>query len=256
MSDRHPLIVWMQREEDLACKNADLVVSILPLTRPYLVSRGLNPEKWTHVQNGVPEDAVGNVTEPPGGDILRVGYFGGHGKANDLWTLIEAARILRDQPIEFRLVGSGPEKIDLMSSASDLDHVEFMDPVSPGEARTLMRNMDLLYHGSPHTSLYAHGLSPNKLFEYLAAGRMVLQANEPPWAPEGSSGSFLINARSGHAPSVAGAIQRAARMTPQQRREQGIQAHDYAAASCTYPRLATSFVDAIGRKRNVSENVH
>ena len=44
MSDRHPMIMWMQREEDLACREADLVVSMLPATLPYLQSRGLDPK--------------------------------------------------------------------------------------------------------------------------------------------------------------------------------------------------------------------
>ena len=60
MSDRHPMIMWMQREEDLACREADLVVSMLPATLPYLESRGLTADRLVYVSNGVPVEAVGD----------------------------------------------------------------------------------------------------------------------------------------------------------------------------------------------------
>jgi glycosyltransferase involved in cell wall biosynthesis len=46
MSESHPMIRWMQREEDYGYRNADLVVSLLPFTEGYSIAHGLEPGRW------------------------------------------------------------------------------------------------------------------------------------------------------------------------------------------------------------------
>ena len=247
MSDRHPMIAWMQREEDLACREADLVVSMLPATLPYLQSRGLDADRWAYVSNGVPVEAVMDaVAAPPDDGVFRVGYFGAHGPANDLGTLIEAARLLRDdEGIEFHLTGSGPLKAELKEQASELDHVHFHDAVSPDESRRMMQQMDALYIGLAHSELFEHGVSPNKMFDYMAAGRPVVQAISTPASPAELAGC-TVTCAPGSPTEVARVIVDMAAQTPQARARLGAAGRAYVAGVATYPVLAKTFLDAVG----------
>jgi glycosyltransferase involved in cell wall biosynthesis len=249
ISDRHPMIAWMQREEDLACREADLVVSILPGALPYLQSRGLDPDRWVHISNGVPLEAVRDTSPGPVGDgVFRVGYFGAHGPANDLATLIEAGRRLQGDGIEVHMWGTGPARADLLARVAHLHNIHLHDPVSPADARTAMARMDALYIGLADSQLFEHGISPNKMFDYMAVGRPIIQAIVTPASPAEEAGCATI-CRPGDPMSVASAIVHVRDLTPEARQAMGAAGRDYVRARATYPRLAASFVDAISRTR-------
>ncbi len=249
MSDRHPMIMWMQREEDLACREADLIVSMLPATLPYLQSRGLAPTRWVHVSNGVPPEAVlGEDEAPPDHGAFKVGYFGAHGPANDLATLIEAARLLQDEEIEFHLWGSGPLKANLQHQADGLGRVRFHDPVAPVVARSEMATMDALYIGLANSELFVHGVSPNKMFDYMAVGRPVVQAIDTPGSPAEQAGCAL-RCKPGDPDDVARAILALTRLPRDQRATMGRAGRDYVLGHAIYPRLAQAFATAMENRR-------
>jgi glycosyltransferase involved in cell wall biosynthesis len=57
MSRWHPFILALQWAEDFACRRADKVISLLPATQEHLVERGMAPDKFVYVPNGiVPEE--------------------------------------------------------------------------------------------------------------------------------------------------------------------------------------------------------
>lgn len=248
MSHRHPMIRWMQQEEDLACREADLVVSILPATLPYLESRGLDPSRWVYVSNGVsPEVAARAGDTPQDADVFRVGYFGSHGPANDLATLLAAARILKSADIEFHLWGSGPSKASLERQAKGLEKVYFHDSVEPDEARARMRSMDSLYVGALSSPLYEHGIGHNKIFEYMAAGRPIVQAIDTPASPADQAGC-AFRCMPGNPEDVARALVDLAQLQSGRRSAMGESGRDYLLRHATYPRLAETFVTAISKQ--------
>lgn len=246
MSERHPMIMWMQREEDLACREADVVVSMLPATLPYLQSRGLDPKRWVHVSNGVPPESVvvESAAEPSRDGWFRVGYFGAHGHANDLSTLVEASRILGNERIEFHLWGSGPLKADLQRQAEGLQRVHFHDHVGPAEARTHMATMDALYIGLKESELFVHGVSPNKMFDYMAAARPIIQAMNAPSSPAERAGCAVL-CEPGDPGAVARSVLALAGLSPRHREAMGNAGRDYVLSHATYTSLASSFIAAI-----------
>lgn len=246
MPDRHPMIMWMQREEDLACKEADLVVSMLPATLPYLQSRGLEPSRWAYVSNGVPAEAIQESFQPqnPDGGAFRVGYFGGHALSNDLGTLVEAARLLQDESIEFHLTGAGPLKEELQRQAHGLSNLYFHDPVPLHVARQHMGAMDALCILGRSTPLYQHGFSPNKMFEYMAVGKPTILAIDTPASPAQESGSALV-CKPGDADSVAEAVLQLRGLGMEKRAQMGRAGREYVFTQATYPRLASDFLAAV-----------
>jgi glycosyltransferase involved in cell wall biosynthesis len=53
MSRWHPFILWVQWAEDFAYRHADVVVSMLPKAKEHMCSRGMDPDKYVYVPNGV-----------------------------------------------------------------------------------------------------------------------------------------------------------------------------------------------------------
>lgn len=247
MSDKHPMIQWMQREEDLACRQADLVVSMLPATLPYLQTRGLDPSRWTYVPNGVPEEEVIHSQEAAtttDSGSFRVGYFGGHALSNDLGTLVEAARLLQDEQIEFHLTGSGPLKEELRQLAVGLSNVHLHDPVPPSVAREQMRTMDALCLLGRDSPLYEHGISLNKMFDYMAAGKPIIQAMNTPASPAQEAGCAIV-CQPEDATSVASAIVTLRELPLEQRVALGRAGQAFVRKRATHQKLARAFVNAI-----------
>jgi glycosyltransferase involved in cell wall biosynthesis len=248
MGRHHPMILWMQREEDLACSSADLVVSMLPATLPYLQSRGLDASRWVHVSNGVPLSSVGAATiRPEPGSKFRLGYFGGHALSNDLGTLLEAARLLEQEPLEVHLTGSGPLKHQLQHESRELGNVFFHDYLPLPEARRRMREMDALVILAQSSPLYEYGFSPNKAFDYMAAGRPVIQAVEAVGSPIALAGCGRL-CGGGDAPALAEAVRDLLRMEPGDRDAMGLRGRDYVLREATHAVLAEKFVDAIAAR--------
>ncbi|HEV2180395.1 MAG TPA: glycosyltransferase family 4 protein, partial [Gemmatimonadaceae bacterium] len=150
-------------------------------------------------------------------------YAGAHGPANGLDTVLAAAALLLDHPIRIVLVGDGPAKSELQTRAAreQLPNVEFRDPVP----KTAMPNLLASAHAGlmvlRDAPLFAFGVSPNKLFDYLAAGLPVV-CNVP-----GDVAAMLRNAQAGEQandPSpraLADAIVRLAQRTPDALRAMG-----------------------------------
>ena len=205
MSRWHPFIMALQRAEDFAYRRADCVVSMLPKADSYMRERGMQPGKFVHIPNGVEVQEWNSLNQSlsdehreairrhrEAGQFL-VGYAGAHGVANALDVLIEAAAQLRDSPAAFLLVGQGPEKTPLQQRARDagLTNIEFLPPIPKPAVPAFLRAMDALYIGLVRQPLFRFGVSPNKLFDYMMAGRPVIHAIDTPGDLVAESGCGL-----------------------------------------------------------------
>lgn len=188
-SPKHPFIRMAQHAEDCAYRKADIVVSMLPATLPYMRSRGLDENKWFYIPNGVlieEWDQPQPLNENTAAEMARIrqkyrfvlGYTGAHGVANALTSLVMAASHEEMKDVAFVLVGKGPEKSRLQQQVKDasISNVFFLDPVGKAEVPALLTSMDVLYIGLQNQSLFRFGISPNKLFDYMMAGKPVIQA--------------------------------------------------------------------------------
>jgi len=190
-SKHHPFIKIMQWAENYACKNVDLLISMLPKTLPHLEEHGLDTKKWHYIPNGVAlEDWTENSILPAGHlegiEKLKIpgckliGYTGSIGLANAMDNLINAAQILKDKSYEFVIVGNGPEKSRLIRRVKEmnLSNIHFLDPVAKVSLPALLQLFDALYIGWQKVSLYRFGVSPNKLLDYMMAAKPVIHAIE------------------------------------------------------------------------------
>lgn len=138
-----------------------------------LVPNGTDPEMFDpqdsgkdfRVQNGLDNKFV----------IL---YAGAHGLSNDLEVVINAAILLRaHKDIHFVLVGDGKEKPGLQSFAqtAGLENVLFLPPVPKNQMVKVLAGADACLAILKPLDLY-RTTYPNKVFDYMAAGKPVLLA--------------------------------------------------------------------------------
>jgi glycosyltransferase involved in cell wall biosynthesis len=106
--------------------------------------------------------------------------LGTHGLANALDNLICAAEILKNEKVMIYLVGSGPDKNALMELAGskNLTNVKFIKPIPKQTIPLVTKLFDCNYIGLQKQSLFRFGISPNKLMDYMAAQKPIINAVE------------------------------------------------------------------------------
>lgn len=183
-SPKHPFIRLMQWVENKAYRDSDRVVFNLKNSVEHMVEHGLQKDKFTWVANGFSLDEVENaipletsvVNQLPKNKFI-VGYTGTFGLANDLYTLIDAAEILKEEKnIGFVLVGGGKDKEQLTNYIKNrkLENVTVLDFIKKAQIQSMLANFDALTVGAKKEPMYRFGVSPNKLFDYLYAAKPIL----------------------------------------------------------------------------------
>lgn len=257
MSPNHPFILAIGAAERRAVKSANVVVSILPATKDYLVGRGMASEKFFHVPNGidvnewetsaktVPEEHRQVIDQLRSQAKFLVCYAGAHGIANALDSLIEAARQTADHNIHYLLVGHGPEKPKLMAKATalNLKNITFLDPIPKASIPDLLERSDALYLSLQKQSLFRFGISPNKLIDYMMAGKPIIQAVAAGNDPVRDAGCG-ITIPPEHPEALLEAISHLKQLDDDARFHMGQRGHAYALAHHDYRVLAKQFLKA------------
>jgi glycosyltransferase involved in cell wall biosynthesis len=182
MSKTSPIYRVLEHLELFLYRRADRIVVMAKGVETELAARGFG-DKIVYIPNGAdPEDmkapAPREELRTRFGFTTRTGvYAGAHGIANGLDMLIEALRVLpTDAELEVVLVGDGPVKPTLIELATTLPvgRVRFHDPIPKTEIPALLGAADFGLHVLADVELFRYGVSPNKLFDYMAAGIPVL----------------------------------------------------------------------------------
>ena len=101
-------------------------------------------------------------------------YTGAHGESNDLYNVIETAKLLKKLPVMFILIGDGPEKNNLIKQSKGLKNVIFKPPLPKKMIPQIIKNADAILVSLKNTKLFSYGVSPNKLYDAYAIGRPVI----------------------------------------------------------------------------------
>src|SRR5690606_33213648 len=108
---------------------------------------------------------------------LTLVYAGAHGPANGLQSVLDAAALLgAASDITFVLVGDGPDRPRLEQEAHTrgLTQVSFVGPVPKPELTRIFAEADAGLMILREAPLFSFAVSPNKLFDYFAAGLPVI----------------------------------------------------------------------------------
>lgn len=219
-SGSHPYVLLLAALERTLYRRAALLISPLQGFSDHARHVASDCANTLWVPNGVDLREELNPPRLVDRDQFTVMYAGAHGVANSLATAVEAAEILQDRNRSLRLVlvGSGVEKKSLVRLAAqkNLRNVEFRDAVPKNTIRDVLREADCFLFILQDSPLWADGLSPNKLYDYMSGGRPTVMAVSTPYNPVAESGAG-VSAEAGNAVSLAHAIEQLAALPLDQR---------------------------------------
>ncbi|KQV95986.1 glycosyltransferase family 4 protein [Rhizobacter sp. Root1221] len=258
LSKHHPFIMLCQKAEDDAYRDADAVVSMLPKVAGHMAAHGLDLAKLHIVPNGISPEEWDGEAAPLDGTLLAhlrreraagrtvVGYAGSHGEPNALDVLLDAAAGLRGDPLSIVMVGDGHLKSHLAArvQSEGLTSVAMFPPIPKAQIPALLAEFDIAYIGWQRVPLYRFGIAPNKLMDYMMAGRAVLHSVEAGNDPVAEAGCGLTVAPES-APAVVDGLRRLAATPPVERAAMGERGRAFVRAHHTYPVLAARFIEAV-----------
>jgi glycosyltransferase involved in cell wall biosynthesis len=181
---RNPILIraslWL---EGFLYRRADRLVVNSPGFIDHVTHRGA---RWVEL---VPNGADTSMFDPQSDGLdfrwkhRLEGYFlalyaGAHGVSNDLTVILEAAeRMQAEERVRFVLVGDGKEKANLIAEtqARGLQNVCFIPPVPKNEMPAVLAAADACIAILKPLEMYKTTY-PNKVFDYMAAGRPVVLA--------------------------------------------------------------------------------
>ncbi|MEI6161510.1 MAG: glycosyltransferase family 4 protein [Roseococcus sp.] len=178
------LLAGMERLARAACQHAQAVIALTPGMGETALARGAAPERLHIIGQGCDLDLFGPQIAPwrpevAGSQEMVAVYAGAHGRANGLDLLLNAAAQLRaagERRVRILLVGEGSEKPRLQAetAARGLDNLTFLDPMPKRELAGLLAASEVGLLCLAPVPEFAEWTAPNKLMDYLAAGRAVL----------------------------------------------------------------------------------
>lgn len=255
-SKNNPAIIILQRAEDFAFKNSDVIVSILPDADKHIKERGFSTDKFVYVPNGIivndekknppKEKTIERLEQLKKEGYFLVGYTGNHSPANVLDTLIDAGKETTDKKIKYVLVGKGNVKNELIeyAKANNVNNVEFLDPVLKDNMDNVLQLLDICFISLKKQNLFNYGVSPNKLFDYMMAARPVIYAVEASNDPVRDCGCG-ISVPAENPKAVVEAVMKIKNLSDEEKIEMGKRGKDYVLQNHMYHPLAERFLNAL-----------
>lgn len=228
-------------------RHAEVVVTLLPGIRDYLVSRGLPTDHVVYIPNGVDLASFGWAPDPdPEQDRLVarsldavarmraegrlvLGYVGAIGRVNQVGVVVRAALIAEAQEpgrIGLVIVGDGPERAEVEALVMPGAPVAFGPVVQRKFVPVVLRGLDGAIVHATATPVYRYGISFNKLFEYMAAAVPVIFGCSSAYDPVVDVVAG-ISVPPDDADGLAGAYLDLARRSPEERAAMGARGREY-----------------------------
>ncbi|MFS2047727.1 glycosyltransferase family 4 protein [Variovorax sp. Varisp41] len=249
---RNPvLLAALGALEWMSYRSAHRLIGLSPGIVEGILHRGVRPDAVSLIPNGCDLSIFSDRSKPwrpaqiSSTDLMAV-FAGTHGLANGLDSVLDAAAELKKRDrsdIKILLIGQGKLKKTLQDRAQreGLVNVVFHDPVNKSQLAGLMAAADLGLQVLANVPAFYYGTSPNKFFDYIAAGLPVLN-NYPGWLAD------LINEHRcgfsvppGNAVAFADALEEAA-SNRTALKEMGTRSHDLAARKFDRSQLAENWV--------------
>jgi colanic acid biosynthesis glycosyl transferase WcaI len=251
---------WVERWERMhrsALKQADRVIVLGDDMRDRIIAKGVRPERVAVVRDGTafpafaPERSDPVVQEIRSGFPFVVLHAGNLGFYGAWGTLLEAAKILREEDTGLVFIGDGANRAALETATADCANVRFL-PFRPVE-----QVPHVMMAGDIHVVTVRRGLEgvvvPSKLYSILAAGRPVLAVA----AATSDAARIVVESGCGLAadpddPAAVAAAIRTLRSDPARLAEMGRRARETANKYARVNELErfVGIIDEVAQERN------
>ncbi|WP_286758478.1 glycosyltransferase family 4 protein [Ralstonia sp. RL] len=244
------MAILLRALERVLYRKASRIVTLLPAIDDYLRPLGVPDSKIVWIPNGV--DLYNFTWRLPvgsGGNFVLM-YLGSFGNANGVDQLLDAMSVLQkrfpERRVHLRLIGDGPLKSSFheLALSRGLKNVTFEPPVPKNKISNLAAEADAFVVCLADVPLYRFGISLNKLFDYLAAGRPVVFAGR-------TANNPVAEARAGvtvppcDPESFANAVISLIDMPAEERAAMGGRGRKYVEEVYSFEILAKKFADVL-----------
>lgn len=246
----HPLILFFGYIEKKLLLEANQILTVLPGVNEYISSRGINVKKLIFFPNAVDIKNI-KYRSSTRQCNFNIVYAGSFNIANDLDTLLQAAKILQNYPeknFRIKLIGDGPQKARLKEIvlAQNLTGVEFISTVRKECIHELLAEADVCVGLVMKSNLYQYGTSLNKITDYLAIARPVVFALDSPYSPitEANAG---FTTEPENPQMLADAFLKLASLSYEERQEIGLNGRKYAEKFYDMDKMANELIDLLAK---------
>jgi glycosyltransferase involved in cell wall biosynthesis len=243
ISSQHPAIRFLSWLERYLYNRAERIITLLPGAGEYIAARGINKEKVVWISNGIDMSLVPPSVGGEEKERFTVMYAGSHALANGLDTIIDCANVLHnkgwDDKVVFRFVGDGAEKPILKEKAETLNlhNIVFEDSVSKVKIYGKLQEASAFIAVTKSSPLYKYGISPNKLFDYMAMARPIIFGVDAYNDPVKDAGAG-ISVPTEDPVALAEAIKQLVNMSVEERQEIGLRGRRYVEKHYDFRKLA------------------
>jgi glycosyltransferase involved in cell wall biosynthesis len=252
-SKYHPFILFMRRFELFAINHSDYLVSNLQFYQNYLSKQGIT-RKSHWVSNAIyleeklnAEPLAKSIRALIPKDKFIIGYTGKLGLSNAMNYLIEAVKLIKSDQIHFVIVGDGEEKEYLLEQASQLKNITFIANIPKTNIPDMLSQFDVCYIGWNRESIYNYGVSPNKIFDYMYAGKPIVHSIHLTEEIV-SLANCGLRVKEESPEDIARAFMHLFQMKKEERIEMGERGKEYVLEHFTYSQLANKYIKLLENK--------
>ena len=248
ISPKHPAVKFIGWFEKFGYRKADKIISLLPNAAEHIEEVARASAKFHYIPNGLDENVL-EKEEPRLGDLnlipsekFVIGYAGTIGLANALEFFVEAAGLMKtDNRFYFVIIGEGYLKESLIKSSESFGNILFLPKVRKNQVAAYLDKFDVCFVGRNNSPLFKHGVSANKYFDYMLAGKPILDSNNLIKDPVELSGCGIIVEPDSSEAIVTGIVQ-LFEMSDEQRLDMGQLGRDYVKKHHSIEHLSNEYM--------------
>lgn len=188
-SDKNPIIRFLYNEEHKMYQRSDGIIFTMEGGREYLNDHGwtdIPDSKVFHINNGIDIDEyrknrdnwIYKDEDLDGDKCFKILYVGAVRKVNQLKVLCDAGGIIKNTIPEAKIIifGDGDEREELIAYCRrhNINNVVFKGFVEKKYIPSILSKGDINILNYQVTKVIYYGACQNKLFDYLASGKMTV----------------------------------------------------------------------------------
>lgn len=164
-------------------ENAEKIIAISQHMKNKIIAKGFSAEKILVIYNGTDTDFIENERKISGQFLRKykknnkftVVYAGILGLAQGMQVLFNAADKLRNEPIQFNIIGIGPKELELKEKREKLNlhNLHFIGEINRNIIHEYLLASDCGVIPLRNLELFK-GALPSKIFDYMACGLPIL----------------------------------------------------------------------------------
>lgn len=187
ISEKHPVIRLLYQYEKNIYEKANALIFTMPGGKDYIKEKGwekqVSLDKIFNINNGIDySNCASNELEywdeNLENDLFKVIYAGSIRSVNDIGMLVDVAKNIQDisKDIKFLIYGDGDQREGLIErcKVENIRNIVFKGRVDKCVIPYICGKADLNIINVKPTKVSNYGVSWNKLFDYMAAGKPIL----------------------------------------------------------------------------------